>query len=55
MPSGRDMGGLENMPNSHKNADRKLIITDGVFYGWRHYALLMNSALGRRTRRHDFG
>ena len=26
-----DMGGLENILNSHKNADRKLIITDGVF------------------------
>ncbi|DAC13982.1 MAG TPA: aminotransferase class I/II-fold pyridoxal phosphate-dependent enzyme [Candidatus Poseidoniales archaeon] len=26
-----DMGGLEDILNSHKNADRKLIITDGVF------------------------
>ena len=26
-----DMGGLEDILNSHKSADRKLIITDGVF------------------------
>ena len=26
-----DMGGLEDILNNHKNADRKLIITDGVF------------------------